>query len=333
MIKLDDIKKLKKVELHLHLDGSVSPEIASDISGLPLDEVKKMMYAKDKCSNLSEYLTKFDFPISLMQAKENLTIITKDLIKRLEDQEVFYTEIRFAPMFHVKEGLTYEEVVKTVIEASRESNIKVNFILCMMRGAKFSDNLKTIEVAEKYLNKGVCALDLAGDEIKYPLADYLELFKIAKTKNIPFTIHAGETSNAGEVRQAILIGAKRIGHGIKAIFDDEVLDLIRKKDVLLEVCPTSNVQTNVVFDYSDHPIYDLYKRGVIINISTDNNTVSHISLTEEYLKIFEHFNFTIADINNITVNSIKHSFLSDKEKKMYLDRFIKEVGEYSSKEI
>ena len=117
-----DIKNLKKVELHLHLDGSVSIPTLSKISGLSEDELKKEMIAKDKCENLSEYLTKFDLPIKYMQTKHNLKIIAKDLVYYLEKENVIYAEIRFAPQFHTKEGLTYEEVV-----AQTEQNGKMLF--------------------------------------------------------------------------------------------------------------------------------------------------------------------------------------------------------------
>lgn len=312
---LEKIKKLKKIELHLHLDGSVSPEVASTLSGFELEEVKEKMYAKEKCENLSEYLTKFDFPGSLMQTKENLVFIAKDLMNRLVSQEVVYAEIRFAPMFHTKEGLSYEEVVKSVLEGLKGNNkIKANLILCMMRGMPDYDNLKTIEVAEKYLGKGVCAIDLAGAEDKYPLDDYLKFFSIAKEKNIPFTIHAGESGSFEEVKKAIQIGATRIGHGIHAIENMEVLQLIKEKNVLLEVCPTSNVQTNAVDVYENHPIKKLYEYGVRININTDNSTVSNISLNEEYLKLARYFNFTILDYKKMNLYAIENSFLSVMEK-------------------
>lgn len=321
----EKIKEIPKVELHLHLDGSISKKIASKLSGLPESEVLSKMVAPDKCENLSEYLTKFDFPISLMQTKENLYEIAKDLVEQLVNDSVIYAEIRFAPMFHTKEGLTYEEVIESVLAGLHTNkNIKTNLILCMMRGMSKDDNIKTIEVAEKYLNKGVCALDLAGAEDKYPLKDYLDLFAIASSKNIPFTIHAGENGPASEVEKAILIGAKRIGHGIHAIEDKNVLNLIKEKDILLEICPTSNVQTNAVNTYQEHPINKLSYDEVPICINTDNRTVSNISLSEEYLKLFNTFNFTLNDFHKMNQNSLKHAFLDDETK----NELLKKIKEY-----
>lgn len=320
----EEIKKMPKVELHIHLDGSISKEIASKLSDLSKSEVMNKIVAPDKCENLSDYLTKFDFPISLMQTKENLKEIASDLVKELESDSVIYAEIRFAPMFHTKEGLSFEEVVEAVLAGLKmNNNVKTNLILCMMRGMSKEDNLKTIEVAYKYLSKGVCAIDLAGAEDKYPLADYLELFDIANSKNIPFTIHAGENRSASEVEKAILIGAKRIGHGIHAIYDKDVLNLIKEKDILLEICPTSNVQTNAINEYFEHPIKELYHNGISVSINTDNRTVSNISLSEEYLKLYNTFNFTINDFKKMNENSIKHAFLNEEMK----NQLLKTLGE------
>lgn len=319
----EQLIKLPKVELHLHLDGAVSMEIASQLTGLNIKELMSIMVAPDKCENLSQYLTKFDFPCSLMQTKENLTLIAKDLVDRLASQNVIYAEIRFAPMFHTKEGLTYEEVIEAVLTGLNSNpKIKTNLILCMMRGLPRENNLKTIEVAEKYLNIGVCSLDLAGAEDKYPLDEYLELFEIAKAKNIPFIIHAGENGNADEVRKAIQAGAKRIGHGIHSIENKEVLDLIKEKNILLEICPTSNVQTNSIDKYEKHPIKNLYNLNIPLCINTDNSTVSNISLTEEYIKTSNYFNFTIDDYKEMNKNAIKASFLELKEKEELLKFFL-----------
>lgn len=319
---LKEIQKLPKVELHLHLDGSLSLDLAKKLTNKSLNELKEEMIAKDKCESLTEYLTKFDTPISLMQTKENLTLAAQTLVNDLALQNVVYAEVRFAPMFHTQQGLTYEEIVEAVLNGlNKNSNIKVNLILCLMRGFPEENNLKTIEVAKKYLNKGVCAIDLAGDEIKYPTSTYLKYFEIAKKENIPFTIHAGESRGADEVDVAISTGTKRIGHGIHSIEDINVINKVRDNNVLLEVCPTSNIQTNSIDTYKKHPINDLYHMGVQISINTDNSTVSNISLSEEYLKLHTTFNFTKDDFNKINVMAINHAFITEKEKEILLKKF------------
>lgn len=309
-----EIENLKKIELHLHLDGSVEISRISNITNENIQSLKNKMIAKEKCQNLSEYLTKFDIPLSCMQTKENLITIAKELVDYLETQNVIYAEIRFAPMFHTQKDLSYEEVVESVLKGlNMNKKVKTNLILCMMRGMPKENNLKTIDIAEKYLNKGVCALDLAGAEDKYPLNEYVDLFEIIKKKNIPYTIHAGENGNHKEIELAINIGTKRIGHGIHAYESTETQKLLKEKNILLEICPTSNIQTNAIDKYINHPIYNFYKEGLNICINTDNKTVSNITLNEEYLKLYNTFNFTIKDFKQMNINAIKNSFLTKEE--------------------
>ena len=312
----EEIKKLKKIELHLHLDGSLDINRVASITNESYDNLKSSMIACDKCENLSDYLKMFDKPLECMQSKENLTLIAKDLVNYLEAQNVIYAEIRFAPMFHTRKGLSYEDVIEAVLEGlATNKSVKTNLIVCMMRGFKKEDNLKTIDIAYKYLNKGICGIDLAGAEDKYPLSDYIDLFKIIKEKKIPFTIHAGENGNYKEIDCAISLGTQRIGHGIHAYENEETMKLLKEKDVLLEICPTSNVQTNSIDKYKNHPIYEFYKKGLKVCINTDNKTVSNITLTDEYIKLYETFHFTVDDFKQMNRNAIENSFLTKEEKK------------------
>lgn len=309
---IDKIKQMPKIELHLHLDGSVDIKLASKILGKKVEELKSDMIAADKCTDLNEYLTKFKLPIELMQTKDNLELIAHDLGEYLKKQNVIYAEVRFAPIFHTKEGLSLDNVILAVKNGFKGYN--VNLILCMMRGISFEDNLKVIKLAKKYLNDGVVGIDLAGAEGVYPTSDYKNLFEIAKQENIPFTIHAGEAAGSESILNALDFGSKRIGHGIRCLEDKKLVNRIIKENTLLEICPTSNVQTNVVDEYENHPIYKLYKMGVKICINTDNVTVSNVSITDEYIKLYKAFKFTLEDFKNFNLMALEGAFITDKEK-------------------
>ncbi len=335
MIKKEETKKhtrgnkmvenIKKVELHLHLDGAVPIEYISNISKESIDSLKSKMIAPDKCLDLGDYLTRFNTPGEYMQTKENLSNIAELVVNYLETQNVIYAEIRFAPMFHTNEGLSYDEVVESVLAGlKRNERVKTNLILCMMRGLPKENNLKTIEVAEKYLGKGVCSLDIAGDEGKYPLNEFINLFELANEKKIPFTIHAGETGSFENIDLAISLGAKRIGHGISSIKSEKTLKSIIDNNVLLEICPTSNLQTNNVDIYENHPIKCLYDNNIKVCINTDNTTVSNITLNEEYQKLADTFKFTKEDFTKMNIEAIKHAFITGEEKEQLLNELLKE---------
>lgn len=316
---------MKKIELHVHLDGSVRPKTVSELLNYDIKDVKNKMMVTSDTKDLTEYLTKFDFPIKAMQTKENLKRIARELALDLKDDDVIYAEVRFAPILHTKEGLSLDEVVSSVLEGIKSVNeINVNLILCMMRGFSYEDNLKTIMVTKKFLNKGVVGLDLAGDEKKYQTINYKDLFMIAKDNNIPFTIHAGEADTSKSVLDAINFGAKRIGHGIAIVNDDKVLNKVKEKNISLEVCPTSNVDTKAVLSYEKHPIKDLFLKGVKVTVNTDDRTVSNITLSKEYEKLKEYFNFSDEEFLQMNLNAISSSFMNEDEKTRYTKMIMKE---------
>lgn len=312
-----NLKKFPKVELHLHLDGSIRIGTAHEL----LNVNENDMVAPSKCLDLNDYLTKFSLPISVLQTKENIMRVCKELINDLIDDGVIYAEIRFAPINHIKQGLSLEEVVESVLQGLQSDMVKTNIILCLMRNSSYEENLSIINLASKYLNKGVCALDLAGAEGLYKTNTFKDLFLKAKEKQIPFTIHAGEADGVDSIKSAIEFGTKRIGHGIRCIESEDVINKIIKDNITLEVCPTSNVQTNVVATYENHPIKYLYDKGIKVTISTDNRTVSNITLIEEYQKLIDTFKFTLEDIKRMNIFAINSSFLSDTEKENLIIKY------------
>ena len=304
---------MKKVELHLHLDGSIRPSTISEILNINLEEAKKLSTIETNCASLKEYLTKFDIPLKIMQTKENLERVAFELAQDLQKDDVIYAEIRFAPNKHLKSGLTLDEVVTAILKGLSQVPIKTNLILCMMRGDSYEQNLKVIKLAKKYLNHGVVAIDLAGSEASYPVNLYQELFEIAQKENIPFTIHAGEADEPLSVINAINLGAKRIGHGVRAIESEKALKLIKEKNITLEVCPKSNLDTNMYEKLSNHPIKKLYDMGLLVTINTDNRTVSNTNLTKSYQDLQEVFSFTKQDFLKMNENALQSAFLNQAE--------------------
>ena len=316
---LNFIKTMPKVELHLHLDGSLDVNYIKNKYRLTDKEIKEKMIADEKCHNLNDYLTKFDYPISIMQTKQELESAVYNLLEKLKKQNVIYVEMRFAPQFHTKRGLTQDEVVQTVISAKNRVDIKSNVILCIMRGKdNEKENYETVEVAKKYLNKGVCAVDLAGAEAIFKTYTYDKIFEFVKENNIPFTIHAGEADGIDSINSAIDFGTKRIGHGVRAIEDENTINRIREEDITLEVCPTSNIQTCICNDYTSHPISMLYFDNVKTTINTDNMTVSNTTLENEYEKLMQNTNLSINDIVKMNINSVNAAFISENEKQELL---------------
>lgn len=313
-------ENLKKVELHCHLDGSLNPMKVSRWTRKDLDDVQKLLTAKSSDS-LSSYLEKFDYSINLLQTKTRLKDAAMQLCNDMLAENVVYAEVRFDPISHTKKGLSLEEVIESVLSGVESTTLLAKLILSMKRERTLEENIKIIDIARKYLSKGVAAVDLAGDEKKYPTKDFKELFAYAKEKEVPFIIHAGEAGTFKDIDYAISFGALRIGHGVQAIKSFETMEKLKKKDIPLEICLSSNIDTGLFEKFEDHPIQRLIDSGVSVTINTDNRCLSGTTLTDEYNLLNKHFGLGVKDFDRINMCALKHSFLSEDEKEELLKFF------------
>ena len=160
-------------------------------------------------------------------------------------------------------------------------------------------NKETIRLAAKYLGNVVCGIDLAGAETLYPTSDYEGLFREASLLDIPFTIHAGEAAGPESVRKALSFGACRIGHGIRAIEDPALVDLLVRNNITLEICPKSNFDTKCFSDPNQYPLRSLFDAGVPVTLNSDNRTVSDTSLRKEIAYVQKQYHFTDAEIQKM----------------------------------
>ena len=300
---------MKKIELHVHLDGSVREDTLREILLEKGIETTSSFHVDNSCQDLNDYLEKFDYPIMVMQTKENLERISYELTCDLKNDDVIYAEIRFAPIKHLKENLSLDEVVSAVLNGLNKGEIKTRLILCCMRDSSLEDNIKIVDLAFKYS----CAIDLAGAEAVYDTKNFESLFDYVKKIDIPYTIHAGEAVGKDSILSAISFKTKRIGHGVKDV-DDEIIELYKNNNITLEVCPTSNLNTNLVSNIEDYPIYNLYKSGVNVTINTDNRTVSNTTLSKEYDLLKKNFPFTDKDFIMMNNYAIDAAFLNEDEK-------------------
>ena len=322
------VNDIPKILLHLHLDGAIDIDdafkwVKEDGIKISKKDLLRELQVDEECHNLNDYLKKFDLPCKLLQTCERLEITSYHLFQKLAKLNVVYAEVRFAPLKHLEKGLTLDDVVISVIngfnKANVESGIMGGIILSLMRGEEYEKNKKVVDVAKKYLGKGVVGIDLAGAEALYPTKDYVKLFSYAKTLEIPFTIHAGEAAGVESIKAALDTGAKRIGHGVKVIDDEALMERVIKENILLEVCVTSNYQTEAI--KRRHPIEKLYRKGVKISINTDNDTVSGIDINREYARILQETKMDIEDLIKCNTNSIPFIFADDKTKNKLLNMY------------
>ncbi len=309
----------KKVDLHLHLDGSLSYPLVQNLikkngKDMSLEEIKFSLSVNPSCRNLREYLQCFDIPSMILQSSDALTYATYDLITRLEESGLVYAEIRFAPQLHTMNGMTQEQAVQSVLKAldmahNNNLHIQLGVLLCMMVTGLPHANQTTAELAIAYKNKGVVGLDLAGAEGSVPMSSFESLFHLAYKADIPFTIHAGECGSYDNISKAISFGAKRIGHGCAAYLSEECMNLLRNEHIVIETCPSSNLQTRAVKDILHHPIKIFLEKGIAVTVNTDNMTVSNTTLEQEYALLKDAFGFSDEDFHTMNETSLKAAFL------------------------
>ena len=279
-----------KIELHCHLDGSLNLNFVEEMrreEGIYLEREKleKELSVSEDCTSLTEYLEKFALPLRCLQTKEGLRRASYELVCDVAKEDVKYIEVRFAPMLSREKGLTCEEVIASVVEGlqkgQEECGVYASAIVCAMRHHSLEQNMEMLKAARPFVGKGVCALDLAGDESAFPTELFRPLFEQAKKWEIPFTIHSGECGSVDNVREAIALGAKRLGHGIALEKSKELRELCKANKIGIEMCPTSNLQTKAVEGIEKYPLEQFVKEGLLVSIHTDNRTVSKTTLEKE----------------------------------------------------
>jgi len=321
------------IELHVHLDGSIRPQTLVELAReqdavLPtydINKIKDYLVVSADCLNMEDYLKRFDLSLAVLQSRKAIRRVVSELVRDLDRQGVLYAEIRVMPQSHIMRGLSQRQVVDAALEGLKlgieySRSIKANLILCTMRGADEKDNFETIVEAVNHMGRGVVGVDLLGDEYKYRNDMYAGQFQLLNEEHIPFTIHAGVMVGAESIRQAIGYGARRIGHGLRAMEDPELLELARDKGIIFEMCPSSNVQSRSVSGYETHPVKSFFDRGIKVTVGTDDMTICDTTLAKEYRLIKKYLNFTDADIYRMNQYAIEGAFISAYEKRQLNER-------------
>ena len=330
-----DVQKLPKVELHVHLDCSVSFKAAQALQpSLTRQQFRDNFVAPPKCNDLADYLTRADQGIRLMQSQEALRVVTRDLFRQFQRDHVLYAEIRLAPLLHLQGGLTPEQVAETVLEAGRkgeqQTGIAHRFIFCTLRRFSEAQSMQTVKLVQRYQEQGVGGFDIAGNESGYPLDAHLPAFAFAHQHGIPVTMHAGEAVGAESVRRAVTEGlTMRLGHGVRAIEDPQLLEELKSHKVHFEICPTSNIQTNVFRAMPEHPVDRLYRAGHSLSINTDGRTLSHVTLTDEYRTLQRVFGWQAGHFLRCNQEALRVAFLPEAERSALRQKLSQSWRRYS----
>ena len=319
-MQVSKFKDIPKIELHLHLDCSLSYDVVKKIDPtIDLNQYESLFQAGESCSSLKDYIKCADRAIELMQTKENLEFIVEDLFNQLQEDNVIYVEIRFAPLLHCEGELNAEKVVEIISKSasiqSKKHNIDYGIILCTLRHYTEEDSLKTVKLVNEFSKKGVVGFDIAADEAGYPIDNHIKAFTYAKNNNLNITAHAGEAKGSESIWETINeFHAKRIGHGVRCLEDKKLVQFLSENNYHLEICLTSNIKTNTFNSFIDHPINKIYDSSISLSLNTDGRAISNTTLSKEYAIAHNELNWNIEKIIQSNLNAIEHSFTSNEIK-------------------
>ncbi|MEI7635354.1 MAG: adenosine deaminase [bacterium] len=334
------LRKLPKTDLHCHLDGSLRQETILELAEkrkilLPAgdpDNLRNLVVSGGNVHHLADYLKAFEITLSVMQDEEALFRIAYELVEDCAAENVRYIEVRYSPILHTRNGMRLTHIVDAVIDGlalgEKRFNVKTGVIICGMRNINPETSYRLAELAIAYKNRGVVAFDLAGAEEDYPAKKHKDAFFLILRNNINCTLHAGESYGPESIHQAVhYCGAHRIGHGTRLKEDGDLLNYINDHRIPLEICLTSNIQTRVASDFSEHPLRFYYDYGLRTTINTDNRLMSDTNVTRELYRAHKHLGFSLTEICDLIVFGFKSAFMPHRSKVKMLKGILSELNE------
>lgn len=325
------LKNLAKAELHCHLDGSISLGVIRQLAEMANiavpesdDDLRQLVVAPANAESLMDYLKVFDFVRPLLQTKEALHLAAYDVARQAAQENVIYTEIRFAPELSMDGGLTASETVEAVLaglkQAEEEFDIVAKVLVCGMKQSPKEVTRDIFNHVIELASQGLVGFDFAGNELDFPPAELADIITHAQELGLPLTFHAGECGCAHYIADSIALDIKRIGHSTAIYNQPELIQEFIEKGVTAELCLTSNLQTKAANSLAEFPFLPLKNAGAKITINTDNRTVSDTNLTKEYALFVKHFGVSVSDFLAFNKNAIQASFTNEAQKAELLSK-------------
>jgi len=324
--------KLPKAELHLHLEGMLEPHRVADLARkynveLDLDEIRRRFDSR----GFAQFLELYKWATSFLREPEDYARLAEDAARALQGEGVAYAEVTLSVGVMLRRKQDVRGNFRAVREVFTRRHAagqapRVQYVFDAVRQFGPPPAMEVVERAAELRSEGVVAFGLGGDELSLPLADFQPVYARARKEQLRLLVHAGETGGSQQIRDAIdLLGAERIGHGIAAIRDPNLMKLLAERRVPLEICPTSNLRTkalNIQLNAADpsvrdHPLPKLYRAGVPVSLSTDDPAMFHTRLTDEYLHA-HHMGLSVEELLRINRAAFGQSFLRDHEREVYL---------------
>jgi adenosine deaminase len=324
------IRRMPKAELHLHMEGAVQPSTwlkLAERNGIRLPaDTPEALNEVFRFRDFNHFIELYTLCCSCLVNADDFRLATYELLEDLAEQNVRYAEIFMSPTLHLARGVKWETIMEGVSAARREGErdfgIQTAFIPDISRELGPEKGLAVAKHVSKSAEYGVIGLGIGGPEIGFPPDDYWESYDLIGEAGMHRVAHAGETMGPESIWGALkALNAERIGHGVRCLEDEELVEYLRQNQIALEVCPTSNVCTGVTPDWPSHPLKRLMDAGLLVTLNSDDPGMFNTTLTEEFLRAQETFDLTLDEIKNLTLNALRASFLEPASKAKRIAEF------------
>jgi adenosine deaminase len=319
----NELLAMPKVELHVHLEGSIRPETL-----LKLAKRHSMPLPADDVASLREWYKFRDFPhfvevyvaiSKCIRTPEDLELIAKEFLEGQAEQNILHSEVTYTASTIEKHiGIPFEDQIAALRRAIRygkdELGVSMSLIIDIVRGDPAERAKQVAEWVADSLGDGVCALGLAGEE-RLGTSEYESAFRVALDRGVPIVTHAGETCGPEVIWDCLKYAkASRIGHGVRCLEDPMLVSKLRELQIPLEVCPSSNVCLGVFPSWSDHPLKTLMDEGLYITLNSDDPPMFNTTLTEEFERACKTFGLSLEDCRDLNLRAAHASLIGDSEK-------------------
>lgn len=320
------IRLIPKAELHLHIEGSLEPELMFEMAKKNGVKIKYNSIEEIKAAynfnNLQEFLDLYYAGADVLLTQEDFYDLTMAYLKKAHEDNVLHTEIFFDPQTHTARGVKFESVVNGIVNAlddgKRQLGISSQLIMCFLRHLDEKSAMETLNYALDHKDK-IIAVGLDSSELGNPPTKFVNVFERAQKEGFLTVAHAGEEGPASYVWEALdHLNVMRIDHGVRSIDDKKLIDELAKRQIPLTVCPLSNLKLKVVSDLKDHPLKKMLDKNLLVTINSDDPSYFGGYVNQNYLEVAHALNLTKEDILVLAKNSFQASFLSDAEKQRYI---------------
>jgi adenosine deaminase len=319
----DFAARLPKVELHVHLEGSIQPETLLRLAGrhnvpLPARTVEEMHDLYEYTTFL-HFLEIYQMCTRVLLTSEDFAEITYEFLQQQAAQNVRYSEVMLSLSDHLIRGVPAETVLEGVWEGQRrgERDFDTRMNVILDPGRQWPEYVTAVsEIAVRHAGNGVIGFGIGGDEANFPPDLFVDDFARVRAAGLRRTAHAGEAAGAESMWGAVrLLEAERLGHGVHAHDDPALFEYLRERRIAIDMCPVSNVKTGAVDDLAQHPIRRYLEGGLLVTVSSDDPPMFGTSITNEYRVLRDTLGFSERELQMLSLNAVEASFLSEGEKR------------------